>query len=148
MGPRKANNRRVPIIDELYGPPPFIFDPDKNDARCVARSQFLIRLIPSDKSYLQAAKKSVSYLGTGRHAYLGHLIWPNSPFMGSLAHEYKVCSESLSPRHKKNLMKPMAFYLLAVNFIIMGQLGLVPGRYSQKVSLLLVFNNRESYGTT
>ena len=52
------------------------------------------------------------------------------------------------PDIKKSNEASMAFYLLAVNFIIMGQLGLVPGRYSQKVSLLLVFNNRESYGTT
>lgn len=39
--------RSFPIVDELNGPSALVTDPDEDDAGCVARGQFLIRLVPS-----------------------------------------------------------------------------------------------------
>lgn len=43
----RINYGSVSIVDELDGPSTFVTDPDKDDTGCVARGQFLIRLVPS-----------------------------------------------------------------------------------------------------
>ena len=53
MRPGKANHGCTSIIDKFDRPSPFVLNPDENDPGGVTRSQFLVWLVPSDKSDLQ-----------------------------------------------------------------------------------------------
>ena len=51
----------ISVIDELYGPPAFMFDPDKDDTVGVACRQLLIRLIPLHKDHLKERETFTVY---------------------------------------------------------------------------------------
>ena len=68
MWPWKANHRGASIIDKFDRPSSFILNPNENDPRGVAWSQFLIRLVPSDKGDLQKKQKGYMYYSQLQHS--------------------------------------------------------------------------------
>ena len=53
MGPREADDRRAPVVDQLDGPAPLVLDPHEDNARGVAGGQLLVRLVPPHEGYLK-----------------------------------------------------------------------------------------------
>ena len=52
VGPREADDWRVPVVDELDGPAALVLDPHEDDPRGVARGKLLVRLVPSHQGHL------------------------------------------------------------------------------------------------
>lgn len=48
MWPTETDDWSVSVVNELDGPSAFVFDPNEDDARCVARGKLLVRLIPAN----------------------------------------------------------------------------------------------------
>lgn len=54
MGPREIRYGSVSIVNQLYGPAPFVFDPHEDDAGTVTGRQLLVGLVPFYQNYVAA----------------------------------------------------------------------------------------------
>lgn len=53
MRPREMCDRCAPVVDQLYAPSAFVFDPHEDHTWTVAWRQFLVRLVPFHQYHLQ-----------------------------------------------------------------------------------------------
>lgn len=61
MGPSKADHRRVPVVDELDGPPALVLDPHKDDSGSITGGQLLVGFVPLDQGDLIQTQRHSAY---------------------------------------------------------------------------------------